>query len=494
MNSSPKVSIVIPVYNGSNYLREAIDSALAQTYKNIEVIVINDGSSDEGKTEAIAKSYGSKIRYFYKKNGGVASALNVGIQMMEGEYFSWLSHDDVYYPHKIEQQMAFLEEKHGKNIVVFCDTQIIDEYSQIIRTSHINPRYLHDKYIKILSTSINGCTLLLPKECFERAGLFNETLKTTQDNEMWIRIAKTGYDFLYLPEHLIKSRRHPGQGNITLKNLQNYERDKFYSWAIKYIENEIPNIYKELAFILIKKLSFIPFIELLKFKFSKIFLRLSKRLLNILPDPAREYVRKIRRIFFNSSRYWERRYAKGGNSGTGSYGKLAQYKSEIINSFAKTNNIQAVIDFGCGDGNQLAYYNIPKYIGLDVSKAAIKHCKHRFKRDESKQFFLYDNKFSNKNNSVKNADLTLSIDVLYHLVKDDVFIKYINDLFFYSNQYVIIYSTNFNRGYASPHQCDREFTPIIEKNIKDFKLIETIINPYKGEKTMSDFFIYKKIK
>jgi glycosyltransferase involved in cell wall biosynthesis len=76
---NPKVSIIIPVYNGSNFLKEAIDSAIAQTYKNIEIIVINDGSSDNGATEKIAKSYGDKIRYFKKENGGVATALNLGI-------------------------------------------------------------------------------------------------------------------------------------------------------------------------------------------------------------------------------------------------------------------------------------------------------------------------------------------------------------------------------------------------------------------------------
>ena len=88
-----KVSIIIPVFNGANYLREAIDSALKQTYENIEVLVINDGSDDNGKTEAIARSYGDKLRYFHKENGGVASALNLGIKEMAGEYFSWLSHD-----------------------------------------------------------------------------------------------------------------------------------------------------------------------------------------------------------------------------------------------------------------------------------------------------------------------------------------------------------------------------------------------------------------
>ena len=91
----PKVSIIIPVYNGANYVSEAIDSALAQTYKNIEIIVVNDGSSDDGATEKIAKSYGDRIRYFAKENGGVSSALNFGIRQMTGEWFSWLSHDDL---------------------------------------------------------------------------------------------------------------------------------------------------------------------------------------------------------------------------------------------------------------------------------------------------------------------------------------------------------------------------------------------------------------
>ena len=90
VQNAPKVSIVIPVYNGSNFLAEAIDSALSQTYHNTEIIVVNDGSTDEGATENIALSYGNKINYYLKKNGGVASALNFGIEKMSGEYFSWL--------------------------------------------------------------------------------------------------------------------------------------------------------------------------------------------------------------------------------------------------------------------------------------------------------------------------------------------------------------------------------------------------------------------
>ena len=110
----PKVSIIIPVYNGSNYLQEAIDSALAQTYPNCEILVINDGSCDEGKTEAIALSYGDRIRYFKKENGGVATAVNYGIEHMTGDYFAWLSHDDYYLPHKIERQMRAIVDVYKK--------------------------------------------------------------------------------------------------------------------------------------------------------------------------------------------------------------------------------------------------------------------------------------------------------------------------------------------------------------------------------------------
>ena len=110
MNYEPLVSIVIPVYNGSNFLQQAIDSALNQTYKNIEIIVVNDGSRDDGATEQIALSYGDKIRYFSKENGGVSTALNMGIANMKGEYFSWLSHDDMYKPEKIEKQIEAINQ------------------------------------------------------------------------------------------------------------------------------------------------------------------------------------------------------------------------------------------------------------------------------------------------------------------------------------------------------------------------------------------------
>ena len=121
MKYKPLVSIVIPVYNGSNYMAEAIDSALSQTYENIEVVVVNDGSRDEGRSDDIAKSYGDKIRYFPKENGGSSSALNEGIKNMRGEWFSWLSHDDLYYKDKI---------KNPNIIPVICE-RLVTEISNL---------------------------------------------------------------------------------------------------------------------------------------------------------------------------------------------------------------------------------------------------------------------------------------------------------------------------------------------------------------------------
>lgn len=205
-------------------------------------------------------------------------------------------------------------------------------------------------------------------------------------------------------------------------------------------------------------------------------------------------IQRIRAKRFRSGDYWEKRYAKGGTSGVGSYGDLARYKAEIVNTFVKENDIQRVIEFGCGDGHQLSHLGIPEYVGLDVSKTIIEHCRKMFHGDPTKRFFLYDNTFLPKNDMIGPADLTLSMDVLYHLVEDDVFFAYLDNLFGYSDRYVLIYSTNFDKGYEFSHQLDRKFTSTIQERTDDFKLVETINNPHKGSDTMSDWFVYRKLR
>lgn len=229
--SDPMVSIVIPVYNGADFLREAIESALNQTYARIEVIVVNDGSTDGGKTEQIAASYGSRIRYVNRPNGGVAAALNTGIQVMAGDFFSWLSHDDLYYPRKVEAQVAFLNHESVPCAMLYSDFDIIDADSQRTGTCKIPAVLAADPLLAILSTIVHGCSTLIARAIFRSVGLFDERLRTTQDNDMWLRIHRHGFPILHIPEVLIGSRQHAGQGNRKLSEVSRRERAAFYRGA-----------------------------------------------------------------------------------------------------------------------------------------------------------------------------------------------------------------------------------------------------------------------
>lgn len=200
----PKVSIVIPVYNGSKHLGEAIDSALAQTYKNLEIIVSNDGSNDNGATEAVAKSYGKKIIYLGKKeNGGAATALNAAIKVMTGEYFSWLSHDDMYYPNKIQRQVEELGKLEDKNTIMMSDLDGINENKKkIYQTDYIkhveaHPPRLKSRIHPVVYNQTHGCTLLIPKVCFDEVGLFDAGERVAQDFELFHRA------FLKYPHKLV---------------------------------------------------------------------------------------------------------------------------------------------------------------------------------------------------------------------------------------------------------------------------------------------------
>ncbi|MCE1254649.1 MAG: glycosyltransferase family 2 protein, partial [Anaerolineae bacterium] len=172
-SSQPKVSIIIPVYNGANYLRQAIDSALAQTYTNTEVLVINDGSTDLNATEDIILSYGDKIRYFKKENGGVATALNLGINKMSGDYFSWLSHDDMYHPQKIEKQISELRTIDNPNTISVCNVTVINSEGQKIQSNHVSTRAQRSIRVFLAidtETGLNGCALLIPRHLFDTCG------------------------------------------------------------------------------------------------------------------------------------------------------------------------------------------------------------------------------------------------------------------------------------------------------------------------------------
>jgi glycosyltransferase involved in cell wall biosynthesis len=229
--SNPKVSIIIPVYNGSDFLGEAIESALSQTYENLEVIVVNDGSTDGGKTEEKALSYGDKIRYFSKENGGVSSALNLGIEKMEGEWFSWLSHDDLYLSNKIETQMRYVKNNPEARYLA-GGTYLIESDGKIIIESTTPSVRIVSTGREFLEAPLNGCTMLIHRECFQKAGLFNINNRTTQDAEEWVKIMKF-YPVHFLPDIIVKCRIHPGAGSFMLKERCRKDLHNFFKMLLE---------------------------------------------------------------------------------------------------------------------------------------------------------------------------------------------------------------------------------------------------------------------
>lgn len=233
----PLVSIIIPVYNGSNYLKQAIDSALAQTYNNVEVIVINDGSNDNGATEAIAKSYGNKIRYYTKPNGGVSTALNLGIKKMKGQYFSWLSHDDLYHPQKIEKQMEVME-KNYSNVIVASDVTMLYEngLSRRIRINSSDFDYFEIFLATASIIGLNGCSLIIPKKAF-RGLQFDSSKRYTQDYDMWLRISQK-YRFILISESLVISRQHNQQDSVEKRSSFVKEADQLHRGMVESLSHD----------------------------------------------------------------------------------------------------------------------------------------------------------------------------------------------------------------------------------------------------------------
>ena len=224
LTSRPLVSIIIPVYNGSNYLKEAIESAFGQTYKNIEILVINDGSNDKGLTHNLAISFGDKIKYYNKENGGVASALNFGISKMNGEYFSWLSHDDIYKPEKIESQIKFFNKNKeikivGANFESFAFKKSISKFE-------IRKNLIFKNGYDILNNWLFFCTMLIKKECLTTQS-FNSSNTDCQDLEAQLDLLKH-YNIHILNDVVMTQRVHEESGTHSNLKIHMNKRNLFY--------------------------------------------------------------------------------------------------------------------------------------------------------------------------------------------------------------------------------------------------------------------------
>lgn len=225
------------------------------------------------------------------------------------------------------------------------------------------------------------------------------------------------------------------------------------------------------------------------------------RRLPLLGPTLARAARAVRaRTFPGSAQYWERHYADGGNSGDGSSGRLARAKAEVLNEFVSNNGIQSVIEFGCGDGQQLAMARYPTYLGLDVSSTVLRRTSALFTADRTKSFMHYDPTGFVDTTGWLTADLALSLDVIYHLVEDETYETHLRHVFAASRRFVILYTSDADSltilERMAPQVRHRPVVRDIEQRFTEWELDERITNqyPYKGTETdtsFADFFVYR---
>lgn len=175
---------------------------------------------------------------------------------------------------------------------------------------------------------------------------------------------------------------------------------------------------------------------------------------------------------FNSTAYWQNRYEAGHNSGTGSYGRLADYKADYINSLVAREKIASVIEFGSGDGNQASLFDFSPYLGVDVSELVVDQCRERFASRPGWHFEPY-----RAGGRHGKFDLSMSLDVLFHLVEDKVYLDYLDDLFGHSNRFVLIFSSDMDERTAE-HVRHRKFTPDIAARFPAWELVDNPVHPH----------------
>lgn len=215
MSARPAATIVIPVYNGTNYVAQAIDSALAQTVP-VEVVVVDDGSTDG--TAALVRGYGEKVRLIQQTNQGVGAALNAGFAAAGGRYIAWLSHDDVAMPEKIEAQLAEFKRDPALGLL-YTDFDLIDAGGQVTKTVR-SPFFAGEELLRFLlrSTAINGSTVMIDgQKIHVKDGLFKPEFRYVQDGELWIRLLRAGTVFGHLPRALTQYRVHAAAGSNKVK-------------------------------------------------------------------------------------------------------------------------------------------------------------------------------------------------------------------------------------------------------------------------------------
>lgn len=205
----PRVSVVIPLYNQERYIRECVQSALDQTWPDVEVIVVDDGSTDG--SPKVLEPFADRITVIRQRNQGPSKALNAGILASTGEYIAWMGSDDVFLPAKTARQVAVMEGAGPAVGVLHSDAVVIDGEGRTLRNwkcPAVAPEHFAATILRN-GNFVNGATTLIRRECFEKAGLFDEELRADCDCDLWLRIARR-YRIHHMPEYTVKYRWHAG--------------------------------------------------------------------------------------------------------------------------------------------------------------------------------------------------------------------------------------------------------------------------------------------
>jgi glycosyltransferase involved in cell wall biosynthesis len=252
------VTVIIPVYNKVEYLFDSLSSVVNQTYSNIEIIVVDDGSNNYDKILRICNNFKKKIKIIkFKRNKGVSAALNAAILASNGKYINWLSHDDLFSPTKIEEQIRSLAGAEDKiSITNFILWNVAKNKKRKI---FLEKKDFNDFTENLLLKDIyNFCTLLVPKKLYVN-NYFNEKLRHVQDYDMFLKLSNN-VKFFFLDRHLFISRVHPHQDSVVKKNRWINEKNNFYinhiQFYLKILKNKksFKNIFVFLFFLRLKKL------------------------------------------------------------------------------------------------------------------------------------------------------------------------------------------------------------------------------------------------
>ncbi|MGD6942953.1 glycosyltransferase family 2 protein [Cytobacillus gottheilii] len=230
----PKISVVIPFYN-CPYIQYAIESLISQIEKDYEIIVVDDGSTCYAE---LLDPYEKYIRYFKKENGGTATALNEGIKQAKGEYFTWLSSDDLYLPAKLSKQVQHMESEQAD--ICYTSANIIGQTNKERQNLFFHQFNNYQDFLMKLSRRciIHGNSVMMKMDVFSNIGVFNEEYRYTHDYEMWLRAA-LHYHFYHIPEALVQYRIHEGMGTNKYKEDIVHELKKLRRKYIGRFDNGI---------------------------------------------------------------------------------------------------------------------------------------------------------------------------------------------------------------------------------------------------------------